>query len=106
MTILLITSTHETAAVWVGETVIVKVQDIQDMATTGYRWQAEGADPAVVRLQNEDTIPGTDPGAAGFRRFEFLAVGSGQVTLRFKLRRPGEADVVPIRQTSVDLTVK
>ena len=101
--ILLITSTHETTAVWVGETVIVK---LQDSATTGYRWQAEGADPAVVRLQNEDTIPGTAPGAAGVRRFEFLAVGIGQVTLRFKLRRPWEADVPPLRQGSVDLTVK
>lgn len=95
----LITSTHETAAVWVGETVIVKLQDI---ATTGYRWQAEGADPAVVRLQTEDTLPGT----AGVRRFEFLAVGTGQVTLRFKLRCPWEANVPPLRQGSVDLTVK
>jgi predicted secreted protein len=101
--ILLITATHKTATMPVGETVIIELQDI---ATTGYRWQVEGVDPAVVTLQKEDTIPGTAPGAAGVRRLEFLAVGAGHVTLRFNLRRPWETNVPPIKQTSLDLTVK
>ncbi len=95
--------TKKTVTVPVGETIVVELEDI---STTGYRWHIEGVEPSVVTLQKEDINPGAAPGASGIKRFEFLAAGAGQATLRFDLRRPWEAEQPPIKQSTVELTVK
>jgi predicted secreted protein len=96
-------ATEETAAVPVGETVVVELRDI---STTGYRWQLEGLNPSIVTLQKDDVRPSAAPGASGVRRFEFLTTGTGHAALRFELRRPWETNQPPIEQSTVNLTVK
>jgi predicted secreted protein len=101
--VLLTATTHAVATVPVGEIVQVELQDI---STTGYRWQLQDFPRSIVVLQREDTRPGKAPGAAGVRVFELRAVGAGKVTLHFDLRRPWETNQPPIKESTLDLTVE
>src|SRR5438270_4645356 len=88
----------------IGEQVRVEVEE---MSTTGYRWDLMDYDRAVVVLEKTELAPGPSPGASGLRVFEFRAVGRGRTVLRFRLERRWERqDKAPLREASVEVQVR
>jgi inhibitor of cysteine peptidase len=78
--------------------------------TTGYRWELSQSGNGQLELL-EDAFEGAGsngtgaPGAAGYRRFRFIARQSGQVQLEASLRRSWEPPAAASRhwQLSVDI---
>ena len=74
-----------------GDTVVVSLDEIP---TSGYRWEVAGIDPTVLHLTDDDYIPsgGGGVGGGGQRDFQFEVVGPGQTELRLIRRRSWEAE--------------
>jgi inhibitor of cysteine peptidase len=65
---------------------------LDETPTSGYRWEVEALDPAVLEPAGDEFIPAADGafGAGGTREFRFGVVGPGSTSLRLVRRRPWE----------------
>ena len=97
-------------AVKAGDTVTLP---IEENPTTGYAWELDNANPAVLSLvsskysqpkQEEGEMPLC--GAPGVKTFVLKAAKAGSTTLIFKYRRAWEKDVAPIKQVTVFITIQ
>ena len=88
----------------VGQVIVV---DLEAAPTTGYRWEVEGADAAILRQKGEPEFETKAPlllGAPAQQRTRLEVVGTGQCTLTLAYRRPWEAGTVPLKTYSVQVT--
>lgn len=75
--------------------------------TTGYTWETQGLDEAVLSLSGEPTYaPDSDLiGASGTLAFTFEPVAAGEIQLTLVYHRPWE-DTAPLQTFSVTVTVR
>jgi inhibitor of cysteine peptidase len=67
--------------------------------TTGYEWEVE-FDSDYLELVNKEYIPDSDEslvGAGGHRIFNFLALKSGNTSIKFSYLRPWEGNAIKIQ---------
>lgn len=83
-----------------GEVLVVS---LESNPSTGYGWQVEGLNTAVLNLVDENWVPNTPQllGAPGTTRLRFAGVGRGQANLTLAYRRPWEKDAAPTRTFSI-----
>lgn len=76
-----------------GDAITVELDEIP---TSGYRWELDAYDPSVLEPDGDDFSPATDGtlGGGGTRRFRLKVVGSGTSQLKFVRRRAWEPGVV------------
>jgi inhibitor of cysteine peptidase len=76
--------------------------------TTGYTWEIESNDPAVLEPTGEpEFTPDSEAlGAGGIYTFRFSAIANGKVTLRLIYRRPFENDVPALKSCEITINVK
>jgi len=74
---------------------------------TGYSWQLQEIDEAVLRLKSQTPIAPEDGrmGAPGYERFVFEGVGPGAQTLVLHYRRVWETDADPLEVHEVRVVV-
>lgn len=66
--------------------------ELEENATTGYRWFYEIADETVVQCVEDETVEGDKDkaGAPGTRVFEFSGMKEGETTITFTYKRDWE----------------
>jgi inhibitor of cysteine peptidase len=76
--------------------------------TTGYVWEIESNDPAVMKPSGEPEYHADSEaiGAGGTYTFRFTAVAKGKVTLRLVYHRPFEKNVPELKSCEVTIIVK
>ncbi|HSB66349.1 MAG TPA: protease inhibitor I42 family protein [Anaerolineales bacterium] len=74
--------------------------------TTGYTWEIESNDPAVIKPDGKPEFNSESEaiGAGGTYTFRFNAVAKGQVTLKLVYHRSFEANMPALK--SCELTIK
>jgi predicted secreted protein len=88
----------------VGQIIVV---DLEAAPTTGYRWEVEGADAAILRQVGEPEFESKSPllmGAPAQQRTRLEIIGPGECTLTLVYRRPWETGKPPLKSYSVRLT--
>lgn len=94
-----------------GETISVETGDalevmLEGNPTTGYTWEVERFDPAVIKQGQSDFISGsTRLGSAGSQIFRFEAIGSGETVLKLNYKRPFEKGMMPFKDFKVTISV-
>lgn len=88
-----------------GDTLAV---ELEGNPTTGYVWEVEAVDAAVLKQTGESEFkPESDAtGAGGVEILRFEAVASGQTALKLVYHRPWEEDVSPEETFEVTIVVK
>lgn len=76
--------------------------------TTGYTWELDALDPAILQQQGEpDFTPDSDAiGSGGKFTFRFQAISAGQSPLKLIYHRPWEKDVPPLKTFELLVIVK
>ncbi len=76
--------------------------------TTGYTWEVESNDPAVLKPTGEpEYSPDSEAiGAGGTYTFRFTAVATGKVALKLIYHRTFEVGVPEIKSCEVTINVK
>ena len=76
--------------------------------STGYTWSFQLTREGVIAANGSEYDPTEPqiPGSGGRERFRFIAVESGQTTLRFEYRRPWETDTPPAQTVTYDVVVE
>lgn len=77
--------------------------------STGYGWQIDKNDNAILKLVGKPTFhPPAHPmpGAPGRQRFNFEAIAAGSDSIELRYLRPWEKDIAPAKRFSVIITVK
>jgi inhibitor of cysteine peptidase len=79
--------------------------------STGFRWEANAGEQAVLRQEGEPQFERGDApagvvGAGGTEVFRFMALASGTQDLSFVYRRAWETDLPPARTVAVRIIVK
>lgn len=95
-----------------GRTIDLHVGDavqvtLPENATTGYRWEIDQLDAAIVATEgSKSNYPGGAVGAAGKVSFAFKAekAGNGEVALKYWRRFEGDSSIV--RRFRINLSVK
>ena len=84
-----IASDGRSLAAALGDEVVVRLDEIP---TSGYRWEVREFDPAVLERLDDEFTPfaGAGLGAGGTHEFRFRVVGRGQTALRLTHRRSWE----------------
>ncbi|NJL05247.1 MAG: protease inhibitor I42 family protein [Chloroflexaceae bacterium] len=84
------------------------VLTLEGNPTTGYEWQVEQVDAAVLAQQGEPeyTAAATMPGSSGVFVFRFTAQAAGSTPLVLGYSRPFEPDTPPIEEFTVQITVE
>lgn len=85
-----------------GDLVIVR---LDETPTSGYRWELDSHDPAVLQPDGDDydPPPGDTLGGGGTRKFRFKVIRSGTSPLKLIRRRPWDADSeVEAFETTID----
>ena len=84
------------------------VLDMDGNPTTGYVWEVESSDPAVIKSAGEPEFnaDSTAVGAGGTVTFRFTAVAKGQATLKLTYHRPFEKNVPALKSCEVTINVK
>jgi inhibitor of cysteine peptidase len=74
-----------------GDSVLLRLDEIP---TSGYRWEVRDCDPAVLQLASDDFVRSETAGlgGGGQREFRFDVVGPGQTELRLACRRSWEPE--------------
>ena len=69
---------------------------LDETPTSGYRWELDDHDAAVLAPEGDDFRPasGSTMGGGGTRQFRFKVIGSGTSPLKLVRRRPWDADSV------------
>lgn len=96
----------KTIAVHTGQTLVVA---LGVNLSTGFQWEVQAADPAILVLQAEPEYSGGIPGiigSGGTQRFRLAVVGPGRCRLTLVYRRPWETGIAPIRTFGVDIVVE
>lgn len=80
---------------------------LESNATTGYQWQLDALDQAVVLNTSHDYIgPAVPmPGAGGTEEWNFVTQAVGTTTLQMSYRRPWEPDAPPASTFELTVTV-
>ena len=74
--------------------------------STGFLWQAESVDPAILRAGESTFTPkAAKIGSSGLRRFPFDGVAPGSATLRAKLWRSWEGEASVAERFEVAVSV-
>ncbi|HEX5369333.1 MAG TPA: protease inhibitor I42 family protein [Dehalococcoidia bacterium] len=82
------------------------VVELDENATTGYRWAVEEPLPAGLSLSSSDYEPGgATPGAGGKRRIRLHATGAGGGALSLKLWREWQGDASVTERFRVTVTI-
>lgn len=74
-----------------GDVMVIR---LDETPTSGYRWQVDECDPAVLRSAGDEFRPtgGAGIGGGGTREFRFAVVGPGRGGVRLALRRTWESE--------------
>ena len=88
-----------------GDTLVLT---LEGNPTTGYVWEIESNDPAVLESAG---VPEFNPdseaiGSGGTYTFRFTAVAEGKVTLKLVYQRPFEVNVQELKSCEVIINVK
>jgi len=80
---------------------------LESNITTGYSWQLDAVDPAVVLNTGNNYVGPTAPmpGAGGHEDWEFVTQAAGTTTLQMAYRRPWETDNPPAETFALTITV-
>ena len=72
-----------------GDHVVIR---LAETPTSGYRWQLDEYDPAVLRPAGDEFVPAADArtGGGGIREFRFDVVGAASSDVSLDLRRAWE----------------
>lgn len=89
-----------TIRVSAGQRVVLELEDI---STTGYRWEFSPPDGSVLSLETNEFLPHPGVGGGGIRRLTYLAVKPGQYQISLRLKRDWETS--PIDQFQVFIIV-
>jgi inhibitor of cysteine peptidase len=82
------------------------VIELPDQPTTGYRWEIDSVDPALVEIEgSEFGSSGPGIGAGGIATWRLRARAPGRTRLEFARRRPWERDRPPIERFAVTLEI-
>ncbi|MFH1985806.1 MAG: protease inhibitor I42 family protein [Pseudomonadota bacterium] len=84
------------------------VVDLASNPSTGYTWSFQLTPEGVIAANGSAYTPKAPQllGSGGRERFHFIAVKSGQATLRFDCRRPWETDRPPAQSATYDVVVE
>ncbi len=84
------------------------VLTLEGNPTTGYGWEVEQVDAAVLAQQGEPeyTAAANIPGSGGVFVFRFTAQAAGSTPLVLGYSRPFEPDTPPIEVFTVQITVE
>ncbi len=84
----------------------VLVVNLESNPSTGYGWEVQGFNQAVLRQVGREWVPSSRLlGAPGMTVLRFVGVGKGEVTLQMSYRRPWEK-VAPARTFSIRVQVE
>jgi len=74
-----------------GDTLTLR---LDETPTSGYRWELDSHDPAVLQPDGDDFEPpsGDTLGGGGTREFRFKVISSGTSSLKLIRRRPWDAN--------------
>ena len=74
-----------------GDRVVIA---LAESPTSGYRWQLDDFNPAVLEPAGDAFVPATDArtGGGGIREFRFVVITEGSSDITFSLRRGWETD--------------
>jgi inhibitor of cysteine peptidase len=88
-----------------GDLVVI---GLDETPTSGYRWEVDEFDPAVLRPAGDDFRPasGAGIGGGGVREFRFTVVGPRRGAVRLALRRAWERESAPVErfEATIDAT--
>jgi inhibitor of cysteine peptidase len=78
-----------TVTVRPGDTLVVRLDEVP---TSGYRWEVESPDPGILRPAGDHYEPPPEDtlGGRGTRTFRFEAIAAGNGKLQLDLRRSWE----------------
>ena len=88
-----------------GDTLVLT---LEGNPTTGYVWEIESNDPAVLESAGEPEFnPDSEAiGSGGTYTFRFTAVAEGKVTFKLVYQRPFEVNVQELKSCEVIINVK
>jgi predicted secreted protein len=91
-----------TVAVAAGDSVVFRLDEIP---TSGYRWEVTEYDPAVLLPAADDFVPASADavGGGGHHEFRFKVVGPGTGKLRLIKRRAWESESTAV--DSLEVTI-
>jgi inhibitor of cysteine peptidase len=98
-----------TVAVEQGQVLVIS---LASNPTTGYLWEVQEVDGAILRQEGEAEYVASDSGqtplagAGGTETFRFRAEGSGETQLTLVYRRPWEEGVDPLETFSIQASVQ
>jgi inhibitor of cysteine peptidase len=80
---------------------------LRENGSTGYIWEImPGTELFLTQQGDSQYVPNSNvPGSGGIRTFTFMAITSGNVTLKIINHRPWETNVAPSRTFEVAITV-
>jgi predicted secreted protein len=83
------------------------VIQLDEVPTSGYRWEVGNFDPAVLEFLRDDFVPsgGARIGGGGQREFCFRAVGPGRSPVRLIHRRPWESESESVEELNATIEV-
>ena len=89
----------------IGDNLVIA---LEGNITTGYTWEMESKDNAVLRQVGDPQVTPQSQalGAPGKIALKFEAVNSGQAALKLVYHRPWEKDVAPLQTFEVTVVVK
>ena len=86
-----------------GDRLVIR---LAESPSSGYRWQLDAYDPAVLEPAGDEFVVAADSmtGGGGTREFRFAVVVAGHSNLAFSLRRAWEAEAAAARrfQTAIN----
>jgi len=89
-----------------GDSVVVR---LSVTAGTGYSWQLENEKKEILPLDGKpefERSSETKPGQTGTQIFHFIAKDKGEVSLVFRLIRPWEKEVRPLKTYTVTVRIR
>ena len=98
------TDQGKAVAVRTGQTLVL---DLEAAPTTGYRWEIQAVDPAILAQQGEPEFESTAPlllGSPARQRFRLAVVGPGTCRLTVVYRRSWETGKEPAKVFGVNVT--
>ncbi len=92
----------KTVQLRVGQSLFVELEDI---GTTGYRWEFALSDPTVLEIASNKLSPHPGIGAGGLRQVTLRAQKPGHCLFSAQLRRPWEKEKAAQQQFQITAEV-
>jgi predicted secreted protein len=70
------------------------VLELEDISSTGYRWDFSPPDGSVLSLEANEFLPRPGIGGGGIRRLTYRVVNPGQYQISLHLKRPWETSSI------------